>query len=100
MNSRDDDGFIPLHSASRYGHVDIARLLLDRGSDVNVRESQRWTPLHYASRYGYLDLARLLIDRGADVNAHKEDRWTPLASRVSQWAPRHRKVTGRARCEC
>ena len=24
----------------RYGHVDVARLLLDRGSDVNVRETR------------------------------------------------------------
>jgi ankyrin repeat protein len=47
MNSRDKDGLIPLHMASRYGHVDVARLLLDRGSDVNV---EMFTPLHYASR--------------------------------------------------
>jgi hypothetical protein len=30
----DEIGFIPLHAASWYGHVDVARVLLDCGSDV------------------------------------------------------------------
>jgi ankyrin repeat protein len=93
INSRDNDGFIPLHMASRFGHVDIARLLLDRGSDVNVREHNVGHPCIMRHEW-ILELARLLIDRGADVNAQEADRWT-LHIASAHRAPRHRKVTGR-----
>ena len=65
INFRDKDGFTPLHAASRWGYVDVARLLLDCGSDVSARGRQSRT-LYVASRHGHLDVARLLIDRGAD----------------------------------
>jgi hypothetical protein len=45
INFRDKIGFIPLHAASRWGHFDVARLLLDCGSDVNAREAHSLTPL-------------------------------------------------------
>jgi ankyrin repeat protein len=56
MNLRQRNGRIPLHVASQSGHIDIARLLLDCGCDVNTRDAYRWTPLHYASQRDTLAL--------------------------------------------
>jgi ankyrin repeat protein len=66
-----------LHVAAEYGSVDAARLLLDRGADVNARAAidesgvGGQTPIfHAASQYwDYgLAVAELLIDRGADLS--------------------------------
>jgi ankyrin repeat protein len=64
-------GQTPLHDAAQYGYKDIAGLLIDYGTDVNVRDKFRWTPLHAAVAGGHKDMAELLIANGADVNAKR-----------------------------
>ena len=54
---RDKNGFIPLQIASRLGHVGIVRLLLDRGSDVNICDIRTSTLLHHACPNAVLALA-------------------------------------------
>lgn len=66
-----------LHVAAEYGNVEAARLLLDRGADVNARAlvDERGvggqTPIFHAvtqfNDFG-LPVAQLLIDRGADLS--------------------------------
>lgn len=58
--------------------VAIAKLLLERGANVHVREKQMgFTPLHLASCYGNAELVSLLLSHGA---RDCEDRFgkTPL----------------------
>lgn len=66
-----------LHVAAEYGSVEAARLLLDRGADVNARAMVEesgiggQTPIfHAVTQYGDwgLPVARLLVDRGADLS--------------------------------
>jgi ankyrin repeat protein len=45
----------------------IARFLLERGADPNIRGWRGSTPLHYALGAGRIELARVLIDHGAGV---------------------------------
>jgi len=74
MNSQIfDDESSPLHLASRRGHVDLARMLIDRGANVSAQMNDGSTPLHLASENGHVDVARMLVDRGADVSAQKKD---------------------------
>ena len=70
----------PLHLAAWQGHVDIVRLLLDRGADVNARGDGGRTPLHYAAYWGHLDVVELLIEEGADVTLTTEFGHTPLVT--------------------
>jgi len=39
----------PLHNASRFGHFEIAQLLVDRGAYVNATQQALWSALHLAS---------------------------------------------------
>jgi ankyrin repeat protein len=78
------DGWTALHLAAFFGHRDLARLLLDRGADVNARSrSDRFarqnTPLHAAAANSQAEVAALLVERGADVNARDGSGFTPLA---------------------
>jgi ankyrin repeat protein len=83
-NAWAEDGFQPLGLASFFGHVESARLLLERGADVNSasRNDFKVAPLHSAVaekdpevRY---ELATLLLEHGADPNARQQDDFTPL----------------------
>jgi ankyrin repeat protein len=55
-----------LHYACKSGHYDCAKLLLDRGANVNAKTQSAETSLHYAAQYGHPEIARLLLERGAD----------------------------------
>lgn len=62
------------------GQTEIARLLISRGADVNVRitSSDDSTPLHWAAEQANMEIARLLLARGAQVEAKTKAGNTPL----------------------
>jgi uncharacterized protein len=84
VNAWAEDGFQPLGLASFFGHVEAARLLVERGAEVNSasRNDMRVMPLHSAAATGdpdaRYDLAKLLLEHGADPNARQQDDYTPL----------------------
>ena len=67
-----------LQVAVRYGHFDIARLLLDANAHVNARDADGWTALHHAAQGGDSEMLRLSIARGADIGAADPYRYHAL----------------------
>lgn len=65
----------PLMFASLNGQLDLARLLISRGADVN---KPGWTPLHYAATRGHLALMNLLLEHHAYIDASSPNGTTPL----------------------
>jgi ankyrin repeat protein len=55
----------------------VARLLLDRGADINARQAGGFTPLHGAAANGDRTMSELLVDRGADPSARNDEGRTP-----------------------
>lgn len=51
------------------GKTELAKLVVERGADINVRNSGGLTALMQASRQGDAELVSYLIDKGADINA-------------------------------
>ena len=73
--------------AVKHGHLEVVRLLLDLGADVDERTllqeleepTPSWgLPLWYAALAGRHDIAELLLDRGADPNANVYASGWPL----------------------
>ena len=77
-DSLDRNGRPALQVAVRYGHFDIARLLLDANAGVNARDADGWTALHHAAQGGDSEMLRLLIARGADIGAADPYRYHAL----------------------
>jgi ankyrin repeat protein len=67
-----------LHVASRHGHADVARLLLEYGADAEVEDDIKCTPLLLASRHEYVEVVRVLLKYGADTEARDSSVSTPL----------------------
>jgi len=44
INIPRDDGETPLHAASRNGHTEVVRLLLEHGADPHARDRNDQTP--------------------------------------------------------
>jgi hypothetical protein len=79
VNMKDDRfGATPLHSAVMNGHIEIARLLLQNGADVNAKDNDGYTPLHWAAFQGHIDILHLLVENGADLEAQENDGWRTL----------------------
>ena len=57
----------PLRAASYSGHIDVVRVLLDHGANVNTIDKKK-TPLYSAYRGGYLKIMRLLLEHGSDAD--------------------------------
>ena len=84
VDASDEFGQTPLHkvSSGKYdpeeAGVGVAKLLLERGGDVNGKYKQQSSPLHLAFRHGKLEIARLLLNHGANVEALDGFSQTPL----------------------
>lgn len=71
-------GESPLMMAALQGHLDAARLLIERGADVN---KPGWTPLHYAAsknQPGQERMVALLLEHHAYIDAASPNGTTPL----------------------
>jgi ankyrin repeat protein len=72
----------PLLYAARDGRLEVARLLVAAGADVNQTDANAITPLITAIVNNRVDVARFLIDRGADIHAADWYGRTPLWAAV------------------
>ena len=54
-------GLVPLHNACSYGHYEVAELLVQHMSNVNVVDLWKFTPLHEAAAKGKYEICKLLL---------------------------------------
>lgn len=78
-NHQCPSGHYVLHSAVKSRNLDMVKLLVDAGAQVDIRNLQQGrTPLHLAVEEDLGEIAEYLIDSKADVNAVDYQHRTPL----------------------
>ena len=95
MHTGKDDGLnilwktspfaLALMEACMDGHVQVARLLLDHGADVNMPPDSYESPLTLSACGGHFELASLLIERGANLEEVNDEGYTPLMEGKDRW---------------
>ncbi|MYF91070.1 MAG: hypothetical protein F4184_02735, partial [Gemmatimonadetes bacterium] len=87
LQAGDDSVTTVLMLAARGGAVEVVRLLLDNGADIDINKQNNngWTALMFSADFrgsdgpGGIEVARLLLDNGADVNAQDNTGRTALS---------------------
>ena len=69
----------PLHAAAAGRHIDVCRLLLAAGADVEATQHGGYRPLHEAAGSGTVELVELFLSAGADPTATTDDGRDPAA---------------------
>jgi ankyrin repeat protein len=74
VNRPSNNGFhvYPIHSACAGNYTSIARMLIENGSLINVKQQAGATPQHSAAQNGNIELLVLLLEHGAEVNVRME----------------------------
>ena len=73
INTQKDIGRLPLVEAARRGFCNVAELLIEKGSNVNLRNKKGKTPLYFAVENKDEQLIRLLLKNKADVSMRYKD---------------------------
>ena len=79
INEVDEDGLGLIHWAADRGSVDILKVLIEGGADVDLQDCEGQTALHYASSCGHLDSVRVLLESGARRDVLDNDGSSPEA---------------------
>lgn len=69
--------------ATKANYIEIVRLLIKAGVDINYQDEQGDTALHVAARFGHVECAKLLLEGRDEQRANielpeKTYGWTPL----------------------
>jgi len=87
VHARDEEGHTPLHRVfvglyddNSYMELflDVIRLLLEHGADIDALNNNYATPLHVGAYYGCTIAARLLLEHGANVHLQDNEDKTPF----------------------
>lgn len=64
--------------ASQWGFIDIVKILIDKGADINIRGLYGNTALTFATQSGFVEIVKILIDNGAELNIKDDGGYTAL----------------------
>uniref|UniRef100_UPI00358FBB71 protein phosphatase 1 regulatory subunit 12A n=1 Tax=Myxine glutinosa TaxID=7769 RepID=UPI00358FBB71 len=67
-----------LHVAAAKSYVDVLKLLIQTGMDINVRDNDGWTPLHAAAHWGKEEACHILVENLCDMHAVNKVGQTPF----------------------
>ena len=80
INSFAADGFTPLGLSCFFGHIDVAKYLIEKGADTSQASDNplKVAPIHSACTISNYEIAELLVLNGADVNVREQADYAPL----------------------
>lgn len=84
QKSETRNGHNALMFAAEYGHVEVGKLLLANGADINAGDDLNDPALNVAAFYGQLEFAKMLVENGAELNVPGYLNRTALGHAISR----------------
>ncbi|XP_071487223.1 transient receptor potential cation channel subfamily A member 1 homolog [Diadema antillarum] len=78
INHGGDDDNTPLHEACIKGHLEMVKMLCERGAKINNQNWNKLSPLHFACIKDHQKVAEYLMEQGADITLTDYEGLTPL----------------------
>ena len=82
VNEIDAYGQNPIYYAVRDGRIDVVKLMIEKGSNINIEDKFGQNCIFYSVREGHYDVTALLIENGANVNQVDKKKMTPYSFAV------------------
>ena len=71
-------GDSPLHTAARYGHAGVTRILISARCKISGQNKNGDTALHIAAAMGKRKLSRILVEAGVNVDIRNNQGETAI----------------------
>ena len=82
--SLDDDGNTILHLAMSSGSIDEIKSLIEKTTNINIKNCFNDTALHIAASQSMTEVVRFLLEKGADPNIADNAGHTPLYTALTE----------------
>ena len=76
--NEDDGGKSALMIASLNGKLEVVKLLLKNGAQVDLQDGGGWSALMCASVEGHAEVTKVLLEKGAQVDLKNNIGWSAL----------------------
>ena len=78
LNMKRNDEKTALLLAFRMGHLEIAKLLIENGADLQAEASGNKTALHFAAKSGNVEVVTFLVEHMFPTDVQDKKKRTPL----------------------
>ena len=87
VNEIDVYGQNPIYYAVREGRMEVVKLMIEKGSNINIEDKYGQNCIFYSVREGHYAMTELLIQKGANINQVDKKKMTPysFAEKFNQW---------------
>ena len=59
----------PLHEAIIFNNIEMVKILLQQGAEIEAKDQNSYTPLLFASYHNRIEIMEILLNHGANVHA-------------------------------
>ncbi|MEQ8824297.1 MAG: quinoprotein dehydrogenase-associated putative ABC transporter substrate-binding protein [Filomicrobium sp.] len=84
LNALDNQGYAPIHTASRSRDIDTLKLLLDLGANPDTKDGDGYTAILHAALRDHVPTIEALTQAGADTEVRASEYATPLGIAIAE----------------
>ena len=77
IETKDKENNTALILASKFGYIEVVKILIENGANINAKNNDNSTALIEASSF-YYETVKILIENGADINSKDNGGTTAL----------------------